>query len=201
MKNGYTFEDFCEEFLDLHIGLMSEEQLISSKAAYAAFLRDSKTPAEVEKHQRALAKARESRKLAKFYGGKALTGSPAQKKWAEEIREKVLESDSLTDEQKSELVTLGGFTSTSSFWINNRDKAPSNFEPKKIVAENNKLKELYHKHYDTLVRSGSASDKERARKEIYGVLSANTIAIRFEFPNCDFYDNFGALMRGLKFRC
>lgn len=201
MKNGITFEDFCADYLDLHIGLMSEEQLSNSKAAYAAFLRDSRTPAETAKHQKALAKAIESRKLAKFYGGKALTGSAPQKKWAEEIRQKVLESSALSDEQKTELVALGGFTNTASFWINNRDKSPSAFDPKTIIAEYRKLQELRSKHYETLARTGYVHQIELARKEIYEALSSLKVAITFEFPRCDFYDNFGALKSGLKFRC
>lgn len=195
------FEDYCEDYLDLHIALMSEDQLKSARAGYAALIRNSKTQSEIAKHEKALAKAKESRKLAKLYGGKALTGSAAQKKWAEEIRQKVLESSSLSDEQKAKLVTLGGAVNTAKFWINNKDKSPSAFDAAKILAEDRKLGELYNKHYDTLARSGQVHTKELAKKEIYEALMTLTINVTFEFPNCDFYDACGNLKKGLKFRC
>lgn len=196
-----SFEDYCEDYLDLHIALMNEDQLKSARAGYADLVRNSKTPAEIAKHEKALAKAKESRKLAKFYGGKALKGSAAQKKWAEEIRQKVLESSALSDEQKTKLVTLGGPVNTAKFWINNKDKSPSAFDAEKILAEDRKLGELYNKHYDTLVRSGPVHEKEMAKKEIYEALVALSISVTFEFPNCDFYDAYGNLEKGLKFRC
>lgn len=196
-----SFEDYCEDYLDLHIALMSEDQLKSARAGYANLIRNSKTPTEIAKHEKALAKAKESRKLAKFYGGKALTGSAAQKKWAEEIRQKVLESSALSDEQKAKLVTLGGAANTAKFWINNKDKSPAAFDAATILAEDRKLGELYNKHYDTLARSGPVHTKELAKKEIYEALMALTINVTFEFPNCDFYDVYGNLQKGLKFRC
>lgn len=196
-----SFEDYCEDYLDLHIALMSEDQLKSARAGYADLIRNSKTPAEIAKHEKALAKAKESRKLAKFYGGKALTGSAAQKKWAEEIRQKVLESSALSDEQKAKLVTLGGAANTAKFWINNKDKSPAAFDVATILAEDSKLGDLYNKHYGTLVGSGSVHDIELAKKEIYETLKALSIHVTFEFPNCDFYDVFGSLKPGLKFRC
>lgn len=196
-----SFEDYCEDYLDLHIALMSEDQLKSARAGYADLVRDSKTPAEIAKHEKALAKAKESRKLAKFYGGKALTGSATQKKWAEEIRQKVLESSALSDEQKTKLVTLGGAANTAKFWINNKDKSPAAFDAATILAEDRKLRDLYNKHYDTLVRSGPVYEKELARKEIYEALLALSINVTFEFPNCNFYDVYGNLQKGLKFRC
>jgi hypothetical protein len=199
-----SFEDYCEDFLDLHIALMNDEQLKSAKYGYAELVRKNtptKTPAQIAKHEKALAKAKESRKLAKFYGGKALTGSAAQKKWAEDIRYNVLESSALTDEQKSQLVTLGGAANTAKFWINNKDKSASAFNPQTILEEVRKLGELYNKHYDTLVRSGSVHTKELARKAIYETLCSLTVAVTFEFPNCDFYDVYGNLKSGMKFRC
>lgn len=196
-----SFEDYCEDYLDLHIALMNEEQLKSARAGYADLVRNLKTPAEIAKHEKALAKAKESRKLAKFYGGKALIGSAAQKKWAEEIRQKVLESPALSDEQKTKLVTLDGVANTAKFWINNKDKSPSAFNTETILAEDRKLGELYNKHYNTLTRSGPVHEKELARKEIYETLSSLTVSVTFEFPNCDFYDAYGNLQKGLRFRC
>ena len=113
-----AFQDYCEEYLDLDIALMSEEQLKNARSGYADLVSDSKTPTKNSKHSKALAKAKESRKLAKFYGGKALTGSAKQKKWAEDIRQTVLESSALSDEQKTKLVKLAGMPNTAKFWIN-----------------------------------------------------------------------------------
>lgn len=196
-----TFQDYCEEYFDLDTALMTDEQLKSARAAYADFIRTQKTPSEIAKHEKALAKARESRKLAKFYGGKALTGSAAQKKWAEEIRERVLMSSELSDEQKETLVTFSATANTAKFWINNKDKSPAAFDPAIIIAGCKSIGELYNKHYDTLARTGSVGAKERARKEIYEALESLTVELTFDFPNCDFYDNGGKLRKGLKFKC
>lgn len=199
-----SFEDYCEDYLDLHIALMNDEQLKSAKDGYNELVRNNKTaktPSEIAKHEKALAKAKESRKLAKFYGGKALKGSAAQKKWAEDIRHKVLESSALTDEQKSQLVKLGGAADTAKFWINNKSLSASAFNPAKILEEDRKLGELYNKHYETLTRCRLVHKLEPARKEIYEALSSLTVNVTFEFPNCDFYDVFGNLKKGMKFRC
>lgn len=168
-----SFEDYCEDYLDLHISLMSEDQLKS--AGYANLVRNSKTPAEIAKHEKALAKAKESRKLAKFYGGKALTGSTAQKKWAEEIRQTVLESSVLSDVEKQELVTCGGFTDTAKFWIENRNVKAEKMTARNIVAQYRGLRELEEKHFDTLARTGTVASKNAARKEIQDYIN-----------NCDF---------------
>jgi hypothetical protein len=189
-----SFQDYCEEYLDLDIALMSEEQLKNARFGYSDLVGDTK-------HKQALTKAKESRKLAKFYGGKALTGSAKQKKWAEDIRQTVLESSALSDEQKTELIKLGGFTNTAKFWINNRDKASKQFDADTIVAEYQKLVALRDKHYDTLARQNPVAVKEAARKEIYEALSTTTVAMTVEFPNCDFYNFSGNLKKGLTFQC
>ena len=207
-----SFEEYCEDYLDLHSDILSGEELRSAKAGYAELLSGSgsysgpyiepeKTPAGIAKHKKALEKAKESRKLAKFYGGKALTGTAAQKKWAEEIRERVMKSSALSDEQKTELVNLGDIVKKARFWIDNRDKDSSAFNPATILAEATNLRELYNKHYNTLTRRGPSSEKERARKEIYTALSSLSVAFKFEFPACDFYDEYGVLKTGLKFKC
>lgn len=33
-----TFEEYCEDFLDLHIGLMSEQQITEARAGYQALI-------------------------------------------------------------------------------------------------------------------------------------------------------------------
>lgn len=187
-----SFEDYCVEYLDLDIALMSEEQLKNARAGFNDLASDTK-------HSKALAKAKESRKLAKFYGGKALTGSAKQKKWAEDIRQTVLELDALSDEQKTELVKLGGFTNTAKFWINNKDKSADKFDADIIVDDYQKLVALHDKHYDTLARQNALFLKEAARKEIYEALTTATVAMTIEFPNCDFYDFSGNLKSGLTF--
>lgn len=159
------------------------------------------TPKKKKSNQISLDKAKESRKLAKFYGGKALTGSAKQKSWAESIRNDVLASTLLTEENKEKIVQLGGAANTAKFWINNKNKTPSAFNAETILAEDRKLSELYEKHYDTLTRTASSYDRELARKEIYGALSSLTINVTLEFPNCDFFDVFGVLKSGMKFRC
>lgn len=196
-----TFEEYCEEYLDLHIALMSDEEIKDARQAYNKFIKPEKTPVEIEKHKKALAAAKESRKLAKFYGGKALTGSAKQKKWAESIREDVLCSNELTDEQKTELINLGSFLNTSKFWINNRNTKHSNLNPESIVDQYKMLKALNEKHYDTLAKSHDLAKKDLARKEIYSALSSLTVIIDFKYPNCDFYDSYGNLKKGLTFRC
>ena len=198
-----TFEDYMDDFEGMIPELMSDEQLKRSRESYESLMRKhqtDKTPVESAKHEKALSKAKELRKLAKFYGGKALTGTAPQKKWGEEIREKVLLSSALSEEQKSELASIGGVLGTAKFWINNRDKSPETFKLAVIRTEYRKLHELSEKHYDTLVRTGPTHTKEIARKEIYETLSSLKIAVTYDFPNCDFYDNFGALKKGMKFR-
>jgi hypothetical protein len=189
-----SFQDYCEEYLDLDIALMSEEQLKNARSGYSDLVGNTK-------NNQALAKAKESRKLAKFYGGKALTGSAKQKKWAEDIRQTVLESDALSDEQKTELVKLGGFTNTAKFWINNRDKSADKFDADTIVSDYKKLVALHDKHCDTLSRQNTVAEKEAARKEIYEALTTTAVAMTIEFPNCDFYDFSGNLKSGLTFQC
>ena len=153
------------------------------------------------KHQKALDKAKESRKLAKFYGSKALTGTAPQKKWGEEIRENVLLSPDLSEEHKKELMSYGGFLCTAKFWIDNREKNVDVFKIGVIRSEIKKIEDLYDKYYETLVRTGPTHTKELARKEIYDALSNLKIAITYEFPNSDFYDKYGILKKDMKFRC
>lgn len=168
-----SFEDYCEDYLDLHIALMSREQLETAREGYQQIIKanEKNTP----EHKAALAKAKASRQLAKFYGGKALTGSAKQKAWAEDIRQKFLESNDLTDEEKEELITCGGFTNGAKFWIENRNVPAAKMTARNIVAQYRALKELEEKHFNTLARTGSAASKNAARKEIQDYID-----------NCDF---------------
>lgn len=63
-------------------------------------------------------KALNAREVAKQFGGKALTGTPKQKEWAEKIRALVL--NSVTQEQAEILCFCTKFN-TAKFWIENRD--------------------------------------------------------------------------------
>lgn len=135
---------------------------------------------------------KDHRKIAKFYGGKALTGSTKQKVWAESLRAKVLTSDALSDEQKVALLELG-IVKTAKFWINNKDLAPKYFIAEQIIAEAAALNELREKHYRTLATSGYGADKDTARAEIRSQLTANTFQLGpgFDFPNFDPYNIWG----------
>lgn len=64
-------------------------------------------------------KTLENRSIAKKFGGKALMGSAAQKKWAEKLRADVLTKLS-SDE--SELVLTCTLLNSAKFWIENRQK-------------------------------------------------------------------------------
>lgn len=63
--------------------------------------------------------ALDSRKKAKFFGGKALKGSVKQKEWAEQIRASKIASMSATD---AEVCCKFKYFSHSKFWIKNRSK-------------------------------------------------------------------------------
>lgn len=134
---------------------------------------------------------KEHRKIAKFYGAKALTGSIKQKVWAESLRTKVLTSEKLSDEQKTEFLATADFTNTAKFWINNKDLDAGYFTKENLVKEYIALRDLYNKHYDTLARSGPVGPKEEAKKEIIGQLTENKFQLKFDFPNFDPYNVWG----------
>jgi len=130
---------------------------------------------------------KENRKIAKFYGGKALTGTMKQKVWAESIRATILSSDTLSDEQKASFIDLGGFTLTAKFWIENRALAPSAFTRDHLISEFRALSGLSEKHYDTLARTCATSVKNAAKDEIRALIAANDFSLKVEFPNFDPY--------------
>lgn len=80
-------------------------------------------------------KVADYRKAAKFYCGKALTGSKAQKEWGEKIRFEFIQSDHLNDDEKAEVVGLGGWVGSAKFWIENRSSL-------KVISIDNLKKEL-----------------------------------------------------------
>ena len=70
-------------------------------------------------------KAIDARAVAKFFGGKALTGTVKQKSWAEEIRAKVL---NVVDADAAILLcNPTSLCKTSKFWIENRAKSAADF--------------------------------------------------------------------------
>jgi len=113
-----------------------------------------------------LKKASEYRSLAKFYGGKALQGYPKEKAEGERVRMKFLESEATSFEQKQNLLSVGGFTDHSKFWIDNKHIKPSLMTAESIASQWSRLVELRATHEDTLCRTGLAIHKDAARKEI-----------------------------------
>lgn len=93
-------------------------------------------------------KAQANRDIAKFYGGKALRGTAKQKEWAEKIRADFLASDALTDGEREELVTCGGVTGHSKFWIENRELPASEMKARNIVEWVDKINLATDEAYD-----------------------------------------------------
>lgn len=71
------------------------------------------------------AKAQDAKAIAKFFGGKALTGTAKQKEWAEQIRADII--GKLTAEQAELVCDPNSLCRTASFWINNRRRTPAEF--------------------------------------------------------------------------
>ena len=69
------------------------------------------------------AKAKDARAVAKFFGGKALSGTAAQKEWAEKIRTGKLAE--MSQDQAEMACDPDGLLKTSKFWIENRTKSGS----------------------------------------------------------------------------
>lgn len=141
---------------------------------------------------------KESRKIAKFYGGKALTGSSLkQKEWAEKIREDVLTSDALSDEEKVALLDTANFLDSAKFWINNKDLEKSYFTKQNLTNEYMALSALRDKHYDVLARGGAVGPKEKAKSEIKKQLTKNKFQFGrvITFPNFDPYDCWGVFKK------
>ena len=66
-------------------------------------------------------KAQDARAVAKFFGGKALTGTAAQKEWAEKIRAEKL--GEMTQDQAEMACDPAGLLKTAKFWIEQRAKS------------------------------------------------------------------------------
>lgn len=125
-----------------------------------------------------LDKAKNSRKLAKFFGGKALKGSAKQKSWGESIRNTILESNDLTFEQKEKLVVIGGFTQNASFWIDNRNTKSMHFIAENIVSQYIKLNVLENNFIND--RSNYVEDIKAHHKNIIECMNDSV----FIFKTC-----------------
>ncbi len=67
------------------------------------------------------ARAMDARTVAKMFGGKALTGSAAQKEWGEKIRAEKIAG--MTDDQAELACDPNGLGRSAHFWIENRTRA------------------------------------------------------------------------------
>lgn len=132
----------------------------------------TKEQKKIEKSNSAVKKQSEIEK----YGiiPKALAGTIRQKSWGNTIRSKILDSGKLTKDQTRALLTSGGFTNSSKFWIDNRSVDPSEFTAENIVRKYRGLQELENEHRDFLSRTNPTYEKEKRRKEIKDYLENST---------------------------
>ena len=83
-------------------------------------------PYSYQKPRKAMTqKAIDARATAKFFGGKALTGTTAQKEWAEKIRAAAL--DKMSDGDAAVVCCKSGLLNTARIWIENRGKTAAQF--------------------------------------------------------------------------
>lgn len=115
--NAITFEEYLEDMLDQHPGLMSEQELADARASYKKLMSSSGSG----KRTTISAKADDCRKTAKLFGGRALKGTAKQKEWAEKIRADKLQE--MTPEQATLVCDPKGLLTHSKFWIENRTRA------------------------------------------------------------------------------
>jgi hypothetical protein len=140
--SNISFFEYCADFLDLHADMLTEEQKREAYAGYnELMISASKAKAADPRKEKKLDEAKEGRQLAKFYGGKALKGTPSQKAWAEKIREEFLQCSAMSDDEKKELMAMGGDLQTSRFWIDNRFVKKDNMKPKNLK----KIKDMIEK--------------------------------------------------------
>lgn len=130
------------------------------------------------------ASVKEYRDIAKFYGGKALTGTAKQKEWAEKLRADVLKSDALSDEQKAELIALQGMLKTAKFWIDNRHISASEFKKDALLKEDAETVKLINDNEDGLY-SSYVREIEAAKIAIYNKLKSNQFKVVYGFRRSD----------------
>lgn len=119
-----SFEEYCEDFLDQHVGLLSGQSLEDAKKSYATFsqTKPQKTEKQIQGEKKALANAKNARQDSKLFGGKALTGSPKQKSWGETLRKAFLSK--VTVEQAEQAVNAP-IAQTAKFWIETEKCTPA----------------------------------------------------------------------------
>lgn len=66
-----------------------------------------------------------NRQIARFFGGKALSGTAKQKPWGEEIRANILQH--VAEDSAIALASPDSLGRNASFWINNRERQPREF--------------------------------------------------------------------------
>lgn len=169
------FQTWLDEVADIPLkskkdGTWFDAETGFTFAQYAASCDEAEKPKRQTLSKRGL----EHRKAAKSFGAKALRGTKKQKEWGEKIRLDILNSSLLTDEEKTELVNCGGFTSHAAFWIANRDVKHSDFKARDIVAQYRPLAALEAEHYDFLVRTNCNGEKEKRRQIIRDYMSSCT---------------------------
>jgi len=125
-------------------------------------------------------KLKEFRKIAKFFGGKSLTGTARQKSWAEEVRSDFLKSDCVSDESKTEFIGLGGKVNGSKFWIENRLLSPTLFVAELYQSEIDGLEEIECQHWDFLVATNPTGEKNRRRDMIRDYIESCTFKFSSE---------------------
>ncbi len=86
--------------------------------SYSDYQRNNSSTKATMPRQNVSEEAKEYRKTASQYGGKALTGTRKQKNWAEKIRNGILESLS---EENCRIICMNKSAHSSKFWIENRD--------------------------------------------------------------------------------
>ena len=107
-------------------------------------------------------KAKVARESAKFFGGKALTGTAKQKEWAEKIRAEKLSNMSPAD---ALIVAADSLAAQSKLWIDNRNKYASEF-----IAYAIKKAALSAAHKAARAENDAASVKSTA--DAYNALTA-----------------------------
>lgn len=115
----YSFEYWLNEIADIP---MRDADGNWYDAETGLYYSDLKTSKKVRTTISAPALAK--RNIAKSFGGKALRGTKKQKEWAEKLRASTLQK---IDRESAELLVKSNLASHAKFWIENRDKSPSEF--------------------------------------------------------------------------
>jgi hypothetical protein len=99
------------EWVDLETGHTYKDWLASTQ-------KSSKPKVKLDQ------KTIEARQFAKKSGGKALTGTAKQKKWAEQIRATILNQ---VDQECAKVLCSSDYFKHSKFWIENRHRTADDF--------------------------------------------------------------------------